>query len=213
MKISDHYDTNYLCPTICRKILLVRLTVNRNASLFQIRVTCFARYTGWLWLYTMHCTLYTSELYTMHCLTRIRFVLVLRKIHFLLDDKLHFCGICIVMKIEPEAKAITLNVLDRKFFWFILFKRFRCLYVNFHVLEIISELLRCGGTFQLTNSGSFNSLLCCVLRPSENGESRRGKCSTDRKRVATGHLCFLLRLVHCNGFFPNDSYGLLALSP
>ena len=35
---------------------------------------------------------------TVHCLTRIRFVLVLRKIQFTLDDKFHFCGICIVME-------------------------------------------------------------------------------------------------------------------
>ena len=34
---------------------------------------------------------------TLLCLTRIRFVLVLRKIHFTLDDKIHFCGICSVM--------------------------------------------------------------------------------------------------------------------
>ena len=34
---------------------------------------------------------------TLHFLTRIRFVSVLSKIHFTLDDKLHFCGICIVM--------------------------------------------------------------------------------------------------------------------
>ena len=33
----------------------------------------------------------------MHYLTKIRFALVLRKIHFTLDDKLHFCGICNVM--------------------------------------------------------------------------------------------------------------------
>ena len=33
----------------------------------------------------------------MHYLVRIRFVLVLRKKHFTLDDKIHFCGICIVM--------------------------------------------------------------------------------------------------------------------
>ena len=30
------------------KILLVRLTTNKNALFFQIRVTCFARYTVWL---------------------------------------------------------------------------------------------------------------------------------------------------------------------
>ena len=33
----------------------------------------------------------------MHCLTRIRFALILRKIHFTLGDEFHFCGICIVM--------------------------------------------------------------------------------------------------------------------
>ena len=36
----------------------------------------------------------------MHCLTKIQFALVLRKIQFTLDDKLHFCGICIVMVVE-----------------------------------------------------------------------------------------------------------------
>ena len=79
-------------PQLTSKILLVRLTANKNVSLFQIRVTCFARYTVWLGLYTMPCTLYTSELYTMHCLTRIRFALLLRKIHFTLDDKYTFAA-------------------------------------------------------------------------------------------------------------------------
>ena len=32
-------------PQRTSKILLVRLTANKNALLFQIRVTCFARYT------------------------------------------------------------------------------------------------------------------------------------------------------------------------
>ena len=32
-------------PHRTSKILLVRLTANENAVLFQIRVTCFARYT------------------------------------------------------------------------------------------------------------------------------------------------------------------------
>ena len=36
-----------------------------------------------------------SAMNTMHCLTRIWFALVIRKIHFTLDDKFHFCGICI----------------------------------------------------------------------------------------------------------------------
>ena len=34
-------------PQRTSKILLVRLTANKNALLFQIRVTCFARYTVW----------------------------------------------------------------------------------------------------------------------------------------------------------------------
>ena len=38
-----------------------------------------------------------SAMNTMHYLTRIRFALVLRIIRFTLDDKVHFCGICIVM--------------------------------------------------------------------------------------------------------------------
>ena len=33
----------------------------------------------------------------MHFLTGIRFALFLQKIHLTLDDKFHFCGICIVM--------------------------------------------------------------------------------------------------------------------
>ena len=38
-----------------------------------------------------------SAMNTMHYLTRIRFPLILRKIHFALDDQVHFRGICIVM--------------------------------------------------------------------------------------------------------------------
>ena len=45
----------------------------------------------------------------MLCLTRIRFALVLRKIHFTLDDKLHFCGICIVM-----LNTVSWHSLKRK---------------------------------------------------------------------------------------------------
>ena len=43
----------------------------------------------------------------LHCLTTIRFVLVLRKIHFTLDDKFHFCGICIVMIVHANHVLIT----------------------------------------------------------------------------------------------------------
>ena len=93
-------------PQRTSKILLVRLTANKKASFFQTRETCFARYTVWFGLYTTHCTLYTSELYTMHCLNKIRFALVLRKIHFTLDDKLHFCGICIVMFLGRSKKIL-----------------------------------------------------------------------------------------------------------
>ena len=38
-----------------------------------------------------------SAMNTMHYLTKIRFTLVLHIIHFILVDKVHFCGICIVM--------------------------------------------------------------------------------------------------------------------
>ena len=62
----------------------------------------------------MHCTLYTSELYTRHCLTRIRFALVLRKIHFTLDDKLHFCGICIVMTTGSSSKILPRKSVKRR---------------------------------------------------------------------------------------------------
>ena len=41
-----------------------------------------------------------SAMNTMPYLTRIRFALVLRKIPFTLYDKVHFCGICIVMLTE-----------------------------------------------------------------------------------------------------------------
>ena len=99
-------------PQRTSKILLVRLTANKNASLFQIRVTCFARYTVWFGLYTTHCTLYSSELYTMHCLTKIRFALVLRNIHLTLDDKLHFWGICIVMNINVQQFGLLQLMLD-----------------------------------------------------------------------------------------------------
>ena len=35
---------------------------------------------------------------TLHCLTRIRFALILLQIHFTLDGKFHFGGIYIVMR-------------------------------------------------------------------------------------------------------------------
>ena len=45
----------------------------------------------------------------MHCLTRIRFALVLRKMHFILVDKLHFCSICIVMLVQVTDHFSILN--------------------------------------------------------------------------------------------------------
>ena len=63
-------------PQRTSKILLVRLTANTPFLLHRAS---------------------QSAMNTMHYLTRIRFALVLRKIHFTLDDKVHFCGICNVM--------------------------------------------------------------------------------------------------------------------
>ena len=42
------------------KILLVRLTTNKNALFFQIRVTCFARYT------VLHVVIKTRSMTTLH---------------------------------------------------------------------------------------------------------------------------------------------------
>ena len=109
-----------------RKILLVLLPGKKNALLFQIRVTCFARYTVWFgvtrsddntvndYFTQSRCMLNMRKFFlhrasqsamnTMHYLTRIRFALVLPIIHFTLDDKVHFCGICIVMLNETFAQ-------------------------------------------------------------------------------------------------------------
>ena len=48
----------------------------------------------------------------MHCLTRIRFALVLRKIHFTLDDELHFFGIRIVLNFQTAKQRLF--ALERK---------------------------------------------------------------------------------------------------
>ena len=115
----------YIClitihmPQRTCKILLVRLPVNKNALFFQIRVTCFARYTVWFGVtrsdqntvndyFTHSRSMITMRRFLLHCasqsamnmvhyLTRIRFALVLQKIHFTLDNKIHFCGICNVV--------------------------------------------------------------------------------------------------------------------
>ena len=52
-------------PQRTSKILLVRLTANKNALLFQIRVTCFAHYSDFgvtLGVIRSYCTLILSEL-------------------------------------------------------------------------------------------------------------------------------------------------------
>ena len=48
-----------------------------------------------------------SAMNTVHYLTRIRFALVLRKIHFTLDDKVHFCGKCIVTSKNAVLKKMS----------------------------------------------------------------------------------------------------------
>ena len=49
---------------------------------------------------------------TLLCLTRIRFVLVLRKIHFTLDDTIHFCGICILMLRSNGVRQAALEIKE-----------------------------------------------------------------------------------------------------
>ena len=60
--------------------------------------------------FLLHCAS-QSPMNTVHYLTRIRFALVLRKIHITLDDKVHFCGICIVVStlkfVPTETQAET----------------------------------------------------------------------------------------------------------
>ena len=63
------------------------------------------------WLYSAS----QSAMNTMHCLARIRFALVLRRKHFTLDDKVQFCGICIVMLVRRK-KIVTVV------FWYVLYK-------------------------------------------------------------------------------------------
>ena len=48
-----------------------------------------------------------SAMNTVHYLTRIRFALVLRKIHFTLDGKVHFCGKCIVTSKNAVLKKMS----------------------------------------------------------------------------------------------------------
>ena len=50
---------------------------------------------------------------TMQFLTRIRFALVVQKIHFTLDDKFHFRGICIVMVTNILFTSLSANMLAR----------------------------------------------------------------------------------------------------
>ena len=85
-------------PQRTSKILLVRLTADKNAFLFETRVTCFARYTVWFGVtrsdqstvndyFTQSRSMITlrnfllpcasqSAMNTVHYLTRIRFALV-----------------------------------------------------------------------------------------------------------------------------------------
>ena len=117
--IVDLFSITIHMPQRTSKILLVRLTANKNALLFQRRVTCFACYTVWFgvtrsdhntvndYFTQSRCTFNMrnfwlhrasqSAMNTMHYLTRIRFALVLQIIHITLHVKVHFCGICIVM--------------------------------------------------------------------------------------------------------------------
>ena len=59
---------------------------------------------------TMQNFLLQFAMNTLHYLTRIRFALVLRKIHFTLDDKVHFCGKCIVTSRNAVLKKMSENV-------------------------------------------------------------------------------------------------------
>ena len=118
-------------PQRTSKILLVRLTANKNALLFQRRVTCFACYTVWFGVtrsdhntvndyFTQSRCMFNmrniwfhrasqSAMNTMHYLTRIRFALVLQIIHITLHVKVHFCGICIVMLVRERATGTKLE--------------------------------------------------------------------------------------------------------
>ena len=58
--------------------------------------------------FCLHCASQCA-MNSMHCVTIIRFALVLGKIHmvsffFILDDKFHFCGICMVM-LKPSREV------------------------------------------------------------------------------------------------------------
>ena len=77
---------------------------------------------------------------TMPCLTTIRYALVLRKIHFTLDDKFHFCGICIVMNIWTfDVTSVVSSVLLRKK------RRFeniaRCAISNYDIISEVNFVL------------------------------------------------------------------------
>ena len=63
-------------------------------------------------LFWLHCAS-QSAMNTTHCLTRIRFALVLRKIHFTLDGKFDFCGICIVMHNDVTTLNNEMNEQQR----------------------------------------------------------------------------------------------------
>ena len=59
--------------------------------------------------FLLHCAS-PSAMNTVHYLTRIRFALVLQKIHFTLDDKIHFCGICIVELYAKKSPHLRKSV-------------------------------------------------------------------------------------------------------
>ena len=69
------------------------------------RFPLFSNYAQWPQFAISDYTVHHNPRRT-HCTDWIRFALVLRKIHFTLDDKFHFCGICIVMGWADRNESI-----------------------------------------------------------------------------------------------------------
>ena len=104
-------------PQRTSKILLGRLTANKNALLFQFWA-CFAHYTVWFGVtrsdqntvndyFTQSRSMITMRNFLFHCASPSAMntctiwleygsLSSYGKKHFTLDDKIHFCGICIV---------------------------------------------------------------------------------------------------------------------
>ena len=128
-------DITIHMPQRTSRILLVRITANKNASIVLIRVTSFAQLTVWFGVtrrnqntvndyFTKSRSMITiqnlllhsasqSAMNTVHFLTRIRFALVLQKTHFTLDDEIYICGICIVMEMMSLGYWMHLSLFSQ----------------------------------------------------------------------------------------------------